>query len=99
MPSVQQLSLVINLFEGANDIQGVVDVITDFIYPREVGYVGIYAPQTSAVKGTMPNKLAFVVAVIRKHYTVILTSVEQTITIFKGYGFVYLVNCMDVVLH
>lgn len=84
LPSVQQLSLVIDLFEGANDIQGVVDLITDFIYPREVGYVGLFAPQTSAVKGTMPNKLAFVVAVIRKHYTVILTSTEQTLTIFRG---------------
>ena len=84
LPSVQQLSLVIDLYEVANDVQGVVDLITDLIYPREVGYVGIFAPQTSAVKGTMPNKLAYVVAVIRKHYTIILTSTEQTITIFKG---------------
>ena len=84
IPSVQQLALVIDLYELANDIQGVVELVSDFIYPREVGYAGIYAPQTSTVKGTMPNKLAYVVAVIRKHYAIILTSVEQTITIFKG---------------
>ena len=83
-PSVQQLALVIDLYELANDIQGVVELVCDFIYPREVGYGGIYAPQTSTVKGTMPTKLAYVVAVIRKHYAVILTSVEHTITIFKG---------------
>ena len=84
IPSVQQFALVMELYELANDIQGVVEIVTDFIYPREVGYAGIYAPQTSTVKGTMPSKLAYVVAVIRKHYPVILTSMEHTITIFKG---------------
>ena len=85
LPSVQQVSIVIDLLELANDVQGVVDFVTDFIFPREVGYVGIFAPQTSSVKGTMPNKLAFVEAVIKKHYTIILTSVEQTMTVFKGF--------------
>ncbi len=84
LPNVRQLSLVIDLLQLSNDIQGIVDLITEFIFPREVGYIGVFAPQTSSVRGTMPTKLTLVESLIRKYMVVILTSAEQTTTIFKG---------------
>ena len=83
LPSIYQLAFVLDLFEIAGDIQGLINFTVEFISPREVGYM-IPHPQTSSVKGTLPTKLTLIVALLRKYYSSILTSAEQTCVVFRG---------------